>query len=179
MGKQLKHKIYLGLASISLIVASAGVGITFAKYNAVKDVSQIVGYQGKLNQASIFLNANVWEKDKAIYYIFMRDPVNQYLSPVRTINPTINNITFTMYVFVIENPEGKTFEFLRMNPDGANVPSYDTGSCWNHTDAITYSSSANYYCINTYDNGMGYHNSGYETPRLLDVNNNGDLYFAG
>ena len=189
----LRKKVILSSIVTSMSVATLGIGFALGYYKVADSVGQPIGYQGKLNQVSIFLNANIWEADGAIFFMF-NNTEGKWHSPSKTINPVINNVTFTMYVFTLESPvDGTTsFTFARVNPDGEHVYSegqaaqfYFTDSprtVWNQVDNLTYSNSVNYYCVKTWKGGTGTHNNdekndGVETNHLT-LNNNGDLVFG-
>lgn len=197
MKKGLKYTIY-SLVAASCISLSIGAGVTYASYQSTKAISQQIGYQGKYDQASIFFNANIWEVDNAIYYIY-NNSTSKWIAPTRTINPTINGTTFTLYVFVLQSPANTSnIAFMRVNPNGKNVPddgasNFDSAkyftetpkTVWNQTDNFTYSTSYNYYVIpndswtnGTYSHNGNEKNSGCKKNNLA-LNGNGDLYFTG
>lgn len=174
-----KNLIISSLALLSCLSAAALAmsSYTVAAFSDTKQVEQQAGYSGTL-KTSIFLNANVWEVDNPVYYLYAFknaggvDP--EWIHSSKTINPTINDVIFTMYVFEFDAIKYDRIVFARMNPNGANVPSFTTNddpkTLWNQTENITYSSSINYYCI------TGWSTSSYETNHLA-VNGSGNLYF--
>lgn len=166
--------IWSGVASLSL-----GVGITYANYKTAASITQQAGYQGKLSQTSIFLNANIWEVDNAVFYMY-DDREDVWHLPEKTIHPTIGGTTFTLYVFLMNGiiEDGVNIVFARVNPNGAHMPvdGENTGwyftdnpkTIWNQTDNIYYAQmhhddkDYNYYCVNGWTSGTGYHNNGTE-----------------
>ena len=167
------------LLAAACITTPTGIGLTLAIYKTGADIDQQTGYLGKFDQESIFFNANIWEKDNALFYLYNNN-ANKWIAPTKTINPTIDETTFTLYVFILENPSAidrsGTLTFMRVNPNGAHVPSdgevvssgafvlsYFTETnktVWNQTDNFTYDRAYNYYCIptNGWASGSGYHN---------------------
>ena len=152
---------------------SSAIGVSLANYQAVSKVTQLTGYQGKLNQASIFFNANIWEVDNALFYLY-NNTTGKWIAPTRTITPTIGGTNFNLYVYVLQDPaKTSSIVFARINPNGRSIPvdgentawdfaSGDGKTVWNQTDNFTYSASYNYYCIPSggWTSGTYTHNSG-------------------
>ena len=190
--------LLISLISSSVALLSLGAaGITYANYKTAASVTQQAGYQGKLNQTSIFLNANIWEVDNAIFYMFDNREGKWHL-PEKTIHPTIGGTTFTLYVYIMNGiiESGANIVFARVNPNGSHVPvdggntAWDfTDTVWNQTDNIQYaqmyenSKYYNYYCVTGWETGTGYHNndteknSGYE-KNVLTTNAGGSLVWG-
>lgn len=179
--------LLISLTTAAVISLPLSIGITYANYKTAAQVTQQTGYQGKLDQVSIFLNANVWEVDSPVYYLY--DVTNDnWLLPEKTINPTIDSVTFTLYVYALQSPVNNTTQiiFARMNPTGQhiNAPGFyyndSPQTCWNQTGNITYSSSVNYYCVTGWHNGVGTSNgqtnSGVSTNHL--TTSAGNLVFG-
>lgn len=198
--KTKRKLLLLSLSTISVVALSLGVTITYANYKTAAAINQQTGYQGKLNQTSIFLNANIWEVDDAVFYMY-DDREDLWHLPEKTIYPTIEGVNLTLYVFVMNGliVDGVNIVFARVNPNGAHVPvdGENTGwyfednpkTIWNQTDNITYtqmyadSKYYNYYCVNGWTSGVGYHNdnkeknSGYE-KNVLTTNAGGSLVWG-
>ncbi len=195
----MKRKTGIIIASIALtagVALSLGAGFTYAKYKTEERVNQITGYKGGLNQMSVFLNANIWEKDDALFYLY-NNTTSKWVAPTRTINPTISGTTYNLHVFVIQAPASTSnIVFARVNPNGAQIPvdgentpwhftAGDTKTIWNQTDNFTFETSYNYYVIptdswtsGTYSHNNGEKNSGCKKNNLA-LNNSGNLYFTG
>ena len=198
------RKKYLvpSLLLTSVVTAAVSISTTFAAYKAVANISQTTGYQGKLDQESIFFNANIWELDGALFFI-CNNYTQKWIAPSKVINPTINGTTFTLYVFILENPsrvasaDNNTLAFMRINPDGENVPvdgqavgnnfvsDYFTSTpqtVWNQTDNFAYDQRYNYYIIPTNGWTSGKHdhngedNSGCQ-QNILGLDSNDKLEF--
>ena len=165
----------LGCACTASLAMSS---LSLAAFSDTKQVTQQAGYAGTL-KTSIFFNANIWEVDSPLFYLYAYkgsggvDP--EFISSSKTINPTIGGVVFTLYVFEYDTVKYDGIIFARINPSGANVPSFTTNdnpqTLWNQTSNITYSSSYNYYCID------GWGSSDWSNNHL-SVNNNGDLVFG-
>ena len=173
-----KNKLALFALSI-LCVGSAvtSVGATFAGFSAKALLSATVGSNGVTdNIFTIYFNANIWDKDDPIYFMkrySSEDGTKLMWIPVsKVISPRINDVNFEFSIFQYDTTlsvGGKTldtFIFVRMSPDGANIPTaYSTtdlsasvwsGSdnpktVWNKSKVITHNSTYSYYCIDGWD----------------------------
>ncbi len=194
MANTKKIVLFASIGLLSVGVVGAGAGVSFAKYTSTKKASQSIGYQGKLTAKSIFLNANIWDIDDAIMYLYAYDStneatVNAWIQPSKVINPTINSTTFNLYVFQYDPDIYNHFNFVRVNPNGAHIGEWNWNdspqTVWNATKAISFTSETtiNYYCIEKWDNindgdGYGHKTCGFTTNTLgLDGSNN--LIFTG
>ena len=144
-------------------------------------MNQQIGYQGQVTTKPFFLDTNGsgsagWEKDSAIFYVYAYN--NAEPSTYKWISEygTRSGVTisgsgsYTLHVFRIDVNKYDRFNFVRFNPNGANIPSWNREdspkSLWDQTSAQTYSSSTNYYKVNSSTriiNGDGY---GHDTASI-------------
>ena len=181
----MKNKIKIVLASLLITLGSfvsLGAVVSYANYKAISKVNQLVGYQGALDQTSFFLNANIWEVDNALFYMWDNQH-GKWHAPIKTITPTIGGVNFKLNVFILDGQINASSDivFVRVNPNGRSIP-VDGGSTawdfeagdgktiWNQTDNITYAQlhdasplkDYNYYCVDDWTGGVNYHNNGTE-----------------
>ena len=187
-----KTILFTTIGILTLGVIGTGVGLTVAKYTSSKKANQAIGYQGKLTEASIFFNANIWDIDGAIMYLYAYDndnpsTVNAWIQPTRVINPTIDSVTFNMYIFRYDPAVYDHFNFVRVNPSGPAIGTWDwtNHTVWNCTKPIefTESTTVNYYCIEKWDNvangdGHGHATCGF-TTHTISADGSGNLSFTG
>ena len=173
-----RNKLTISLFALSAVLGASSLAmatITYSAFVDTKQVAQQAGYSGSVKE-SIFLNANIWEVDSPIYYMYAfknGGAATEWLPVSKTITPVINDVHFTMYVFEFATVKYDRFNFVRINPNSnQTIPSFEAK--WNQTADITYSGSVNYYCITDW-NGGG--NSTYTTHHL-SVNMGGNLYFG-
>lgn len=186
LNKTRKALLFTSIGVLSLGVIGTGVGLTIAKYSTSEKANQPIGYQGKLTSVSIFLNANIWDVDGAIMYMYAyNNTSNEWIQPTKVINPTIDAVTFNLYVFRYDPAVYDHFNLVRVNPDGDYIGTWDwtNHSVWNATKAIAYSDSVNYYCIEKWDNiangdGYGHATCGF-TTHTLTLDGSDNLVFTG
>ena len=186
MMKTKRIAIILGL-SFSVAAITAGVSFTFAAFSATDKADQMIGYKG-LREKSILLetyNGGTWSQSStnwdfqlgqdtfATYYMYAfnhSDP-GKYSWIVGTIvSPSSTSVLHNHHIvaFQFDSLVYDRFDFIRFNPNGANVPSWDreSGSLWDQTSTQTWDGTTNYYAINTQNritNGDGY---GHDTASI-------------
>lgn len=158
MKQNIKTRLIISFSLLTLGCLASGVAVSYANYKATELSRQSVGYSGKLDQMSIFFNANIWEVDNALFFLY-NNTTGKWVAPTRTINPTIGGTNFTLHVFVLQAPTStNNIVFARVNPNGRSIPvdgqntawDFEDGdgkTIWNQTDNFTFSTSYNYYCI--------------------------------
>ncbi len=121
-----KNKLILTVSltiSAIAVCTTAGV-ISYANYQAAEMITQQIGYSGRLEQKSIFFNADIWEASNPTIYMYKSDNGStnwEFVSESRTITPTINtgtDVQFKMHIFTLEKPVSGTtkFKFYRIDP---------------------------------------------------------------
>lgn len=174
--KKNKFKL-LSILSLGLVAGTAlAFSYTYSSYVIMDKIDQQVGYQGKLDK-TIYFNANIWDKDGAEFYIYCYNAnsnvwVNSYKFITPTINVGGNDIAFSLFLFHFDDSTYTGFNFVRINPNGQNAPSWE--AAWNQTGNITssYYNNYNYYCIDSW----GDNNYIPSTNNL--VVSNGELVFS-
>lgn len=161
-----KRVMILGLSLACAFVTAGAVasGVTYAAFAGMGKVFQQVGYSGNAKK-TIYLNANgaVWSAEGATFYLYAIPKSNVDATPAivnftRPINPRINSIDFTMYLFEFDWQIYDKFRFLRVKDD-ASVESLEAMTeeqltadsksdvIYGFTDQITETINKNYYCI--------------------------------
>lgn len=171
MKEKTKRRLTL-MSCLSMILCVLGLvfsSITFAKYVVSKETLQTAHGLGGERQVSIFFNANVWTQGKdssgnivdANYYMYVwktsSNPKKEtILLPAAHVTPTISGVNMDLYVFEFDKNVYDSFLFLRWNPEEApavdKIVDYNHGK-WNQTSDESYSSSYNYYCIDSWGTG--------------------------
>ena len=151
------------LTITSLAVAFSS--ISLAKYIDGKKTDQSAYGLGGERKTSIFFNANIWKQGKdssgnivdASYYLYVwyydgaSDSNQQTLAPTAHITPTISSTVMDLYVFEFDTTTLNRMIFLRWDPAVAPSTNITYGSGrWNKTVDLTYSSTYNYYCIDSW-----------------------------
>ena len=164
--------------------------ISLAKYVEGKEVNQPAYGLGGERKKSIFFNANVWKQGKdssgnivdAAFYFYAwyhnPDTANEnndnsrqcILAPAAHVTPTVHIVSgdsgtvMDLYVFEFDTTLLNRFLFVRWNPEREMTTSLDSEhGMWNQTNDITYNSSLNYYCIDSWGSG---------TPAKATANSN-------
>lgn len=207
MKKNSKLTFIFSALAISIATFSTAIGITYASYWSKKSITQVTGFNGELTTYPIFLDTNGsgdagWEKDSAIFYMYAfnsSNTANFEWIPATSIgsaaiyNSTLDTISNTyapLYWFRFDSSKYNSFNFVRFNPDGSTIPSWNRDdnpqSLWDQTSAQTYDSTKNLYHIRNLSsdrisNGDGY---GHETAgievnasKLAENISSGKLYF--
>ncbi|MBO4667826.1 MAG: hypothetical protein J5666_06875 [Bacilli bacterium] len=160
-----KGRKILLFASVGLLTAGIATttAITLAKFTAYSKTDQMSGYQGSVRgkKLSIFLNANVWRVDGAVFYMYAYDSTNAdykniWIEPtLKDLNETVGGTPLRLEVFEFDVYSYDYFIFVRLDPDG-DVPSWSAK--WNQTADIAYKSTyysgnnfKNYFCITNID----------------------------
>ena len=198
MAKVLNKRFLLviGLSSLALSIG-LGFGVSFAAFTAYQKVDQQIGYQG-LRDKTMFLevyNGGTWnnqttnwdgdldpEGTHAVYYMYAFDEYHSdhtytWLAG-RVVTPSSGSLNgHYLIAFQLPSLTYNSFNFVRFNPNGPSVPSWnrDDNSLWDQTSKITYSSSTNYYAVNCLDrtgnDGYGHSTAGIRARGKVTVSN--------
>ena len=196
------RKTYIALGIGALVLAiGGGTAATFAAFVAQDPVDQQIGYQG-LRKKTVFLdtfdgNNSHWSDGRynwdctlsngshAIYYMYAFDSshsstVFEWLQGTIVTSPQSGNLAgHYLVAFQFDTTIYNSFNFVRFNPQGTQVPSWvrtdDPQSLWDQTSAQTNNNSINYYFINTSDrsgnDGYGHDTAGIGQTGWVTVNN--------
>lgn len=167
LSKKKKILIVSSLSTVCLAVTFSFVGVTVAKYTYGQKAKQSGYGLGGVRETSIFFNANKWREGvdssgnpvEAAYYIYAwyhdsGDSNQVIISPTAHISLTVSTTVMDLYVFEYDTSILNRMLFLRCDPNVEVTTSFSLGSggVWNQTSDITYSSSKNYYCIDSWGN---------------------------
>jgi|GEM_PF-5413107 len=175
-----KNGLIIALTAISLASVAVGATATLAGFTAADNLTTTAGYSGNLPK-NIYFNANYWNTAGAEFFIYAWDnagtPNHTWLRPIKTITPTINATSFTLYMFRVDTTTyNGGYIFVRMNPEHSADPSFE--HAWNQTCDVAYNYAPNYFCISQwhYQDNDAY-------PSVLQTNtlsvSNGNLTFTG
>lgn len=145
----MKNKI---LPIISIITASAimTAGISLAGFMSVKEIAQTVGSAGQAGY-SIYLKPGMWEVDGALFYVYQWNATHQSGGDSACWISSSKKTAEGYYVFLLKFGNQYTgsgsadadqylnFKFVRINPNGANIPSFDSGTLWNESNNLSFS----------------------------------------
>ncbi len=171
--KNITKRITLfGSLALFAAIAISFSAVTFAKYVEGKKTEQSAFGLGGEREVSIFFNANIWKQGKdssgnivdASYYLYVwyhndgtgADSKQDILAPSAHITPTISGVVMDLYVYEFDTTTLNRMIFIRWNPEIApstDISHGDGKGNWNQTDNITYSSTYNYYCIDSWGSG--------------------------
>ncbi len=179
--------IVLGL-SLGIAAIAGGISGTLAAFQASGKVDQMAGYQG-LRPQTILLDTydgGTWNQPStnwdfgldtgtyATYYMYAFDSadssINKWIAATLVTPASTSNVyNHHILAFQFDTLTYNSFNFVRFNPNGTSVPSWDRdgNNLWDQTSAQTYSADYNYYGVDTsqrVENGDGF---GHDTAKVV------------
>lgn len=142
-------KLRMALVIALPLVASVSIGVagTFAAFSKTKVVSQTIRITG----SSIYLNPGVWEADGALFYLYTWDSSND------SDNAWMKNNGKHGSYYVFNSPISSDHDkciFVRINPNGANIPSFNKDTKWNQSSDLDLPTAIeNVYTITGWETG--------------------------
>lgn len=119
MRKQSRYILPVILFGIGTVAIATPIAKTLAGYVATDQITRTV-LSGGEPEATLFLNSNVWNADKAIFYLNARDKDDstkyKMIDASKRIYPEINDVEFDLSVFKYSTDKYDRFQFMRVNP---------------------------------------------------------------